>query len=199
MARIKTITICAQCRIEFNCRPSYIAANPNVCCSIKCAAAFRSRNTSERFWSKVEKTETCWNWTGAVRNGGYGSFSALQPDGSWKPRLAHRISYQMEFGTFDESLLVCHTCDNRLCVRPDHLFLGTTQDNMDDMVQKRRQGPRKAKGESHGMAKVTEDDVREIRKLYAEGILDQPTLAARYGVTQVAVSQIVLRKSWRHI
>jgi hypothetical protein len=89
----------------------------------------------DRFWSKVTKTDTCWNWSAGLDSSGYGVIRYLN-----KNKKAHRVSYLMEYGDFDESLLVLHKCDTPSCVRPDHLFLGSQSDNMTDMVVKGRHG-----------------------------------------------------------
>lgn len=90
--------------------------------------------TEARFWSKVSKSEGCWEWTAALRSG-YGVFYA---DG--RLHRAHRVSWEIANGPIAEGLLVCHRCDNRRCVRPDHLFLGTSTDNNRDMTEKGRHG-----------------------------------------------------------
>jgi hypothetical protein len=90
----------------------------------------------ERFWSKVNKTETCWNWTAAIRgNSGYGAFKL-------KGRVisAHRVSYELAFGAIDREACVLHKCDNKLCVKPNDLFLGSKEDNVKDMDAKGRRG-----------------------------------------------------------
>jgi hypothetical protein len=88
----------------------------------------------DRFLAKVRKTDTCWLWLGSLSKKGYG-VAYLPPK---KPVRAHRLSYFLEYGSFDESLMVLHKCDVRACVRPDHLFLGNAMTNNKDMEKKGR-------------------------------------------------------------
>lgn len=87
----------------------------------------------ESFWSKVDKTETCWLWTKSKYRHGYGCFCAMGTR-----HKAHRVSYEIAYGKIKDGLFVCHKCDNPSCVNPDHLFLGTHKDNALDMVNKGR-------------------------------------------------------------
>ena len=144
----------------------------------------------ERFEQKVELIPftTCHWWAGGLDTHGYGQFSV---DG--KANLAHRVSYELYKGAVTDGLQVLHTCDQPLCVNPDHLFLGTHQDNMDDKVKKGRQSA--LIGERNPKAVLTEGDVREIR---ASG-KSQKDLANEYGVGQTAISRVLLRQSWKHV
>lgn len=90
----------------------------------------------DRFYQKVQKTESCWLWKGALTSRGYGSLG----DGAGKKISAHRYSYILHRGEIPEGLIVCHTCDVRECVNPDHLWVGTYKDNVNDMFAKNRQG-----------------------------------------------------------
>lgn len=90
-----------------------------------------------RFWTKVQKSDACWEWTGAVTRAGYGHFAWYEND-QHRQGGAHRYSWMLAFGHIPEAMLVCHRCDNRRCVRPEHLFLGTFTDNEHDKIAKGR-------------------------------------------------------------
>lgn len=96
--------------------------------------AHKSRPLPERFWSKVEKTDACWLWRGGVKPNGYGRFVI----GHSTQVYAHRFAWELTNGAVADGLFVCHHCDTPLCVRPDHLFLGTHTENMRDMLAKGR-------------------------------------------------------------
>jgi len=151
----------------------------------------------DRFWKYVQKSDGCWLWTGATTNGGYGVIQS----GPRPARIvrAHRLSYEMHFGPFDESLDVCHRCDNPRCVRPDHLFVGTAKTNVADMVAKGRASSGGVRGERHGRAKLTEAQVLAIRAAYASGTTSQRQLARDYAVDRGTIRFIVMRKHWTHV
>lgn len=149
----------------------------------------KNTNVNARFWSKVNKTNSCWEWT-ASKDHGYGRFWL---DGH--NLLSHRFSYSLINGPISRSQVVCHKCDNPSCVNPDHLFLGTRDDNMTDMVSKGRS----AKGILNGNRKLTEQEVLEIRNLYATTNITYAELARRYNVDKTNIPPIVKRETWKHI
>ncbi len=140
-----------------------------------------------RFLSRVypEPNTGCWLWGGAFDKDGYGNFSLNR-----KPVRAHRLSYQIFKGDTGNNL-VLHTCDVACCVNPDHLFLGTHQDNIDDKVRKNRC----AKGERSGNAKLNETQVREIR-LSNDSLRK---LGKKYNVDKALIMHVKKRNIWKHI
>ena len=150
------------------------------------------------FWTKVSapSPDECWEWTAGRDANGYGSF--WLPD---KKRMvvAHRAAYAELVGSIPTDMCVLHTCDNRTCVNPAHLFLGTRLDNNRDRAAKRRNSSDKRRGSDNGLAKLTDVDVVEIRRLYSSGRLSQQTIACMFRVSQTTVSSIVLRKTWTHV
>lgn len=165
----------------------------------------RRRPIDERFWEKVEKTDGCWLWTAGRFGTGYGEFSIDS-----RPAKAHRVAWELTNGPIPVGLIVCHHCDNRICVRPDHLFLGTVADNSADMVAKHRgrggrppgyrRGPNETilRGARNPTAVLDEVKVAEIRLRLAAGERGL-YLAREFGVSASAVSLIKRGKKWRHV
>ena len=157
----------------------------------------------ERFWRKVDKSlglgpnGDCWLWLGGVAGLGYGSIGLGSRD--MGRDYVHRVSWVLENGLIAEDLFVLHTCDVRLCVTPDHLWLGTQKDNMQDMLMKGRGRAGGPSGEKHGMSKLTDEKVRTIRSRYAAGSVSQEVLADEFGVSQSTVSRVLLSECWKHI
>lgn len=145
----------------------------------------------EKFWShvKIEGPDDCWLWTGCLLGGGYGGFRVKA-----KTVRAHRQSWILTHGEIPDGLYVLHKCDNRKCVNPDHLFLGTQQDNMDDMTLKGRQ----AKGESNGEAKLTAAQITQIRHYHKCGN-SQRTIARLFGVNQRTIGGVIRHETWGHV
>ena len=163
----------------------------------------------ERFWAKVRKTDECWEWIGSKNPKGYGLIRAGVNHPWFRKRrmMAHRLSYELAFGEFDQELCVLHHCDNPSCVRPSHLFLGTQADNIRDKCSKDRQArgashgththPKSiARGERQGSHKLSRIQVREIREAHAKG-QTQISLAKAYDVSRPCIAGIVYRKQWR--
>ena len=143
------------------------------------------KTVEERFWAKVSKKgrDDCWKWAGSKMTAGYGEISiGLKLVGS------HRVSWELHNGPIPDGLWVLHACDNRSCVNPEHLFLGTQQDNTDDMMQKGR----------HGRAKLSKEEVLKIRA-QCKGGVSRNVLAERYGVSRWTIKDIALGYSWTHV
>lgn len=150
--------------------------------------------TAYRFWRRVRKGDGCWEWTGALARGGYGLFKSNHI----QTRRAHRVAWILTNGPIPDGLDVCHSCDNRLCVRPDHLWLGTRADNNADMQQKRRAigAHGNVWGENASWHKLTWEDVDEIRRLHLAGA-SQRELARRYPVSRPRIRKILNGQAWR--
>ena len=144
---------------------------------------------NERFWSKVKKgsDNECWLWQGALTKNGYGNFSNGEGN-----VYAHRYSYFLYHGCYPQVTL--HQCDNRRCVNPAHLISGTLQDNINDMVNKGRS----CFGTKNGMVRWTEQDIKDIRRLCNDG-MSQSKVAHLYETTQPVISNIILKKRWKHL
>lgn len=156
----------------------------------------------ERFWRNVDKNKKsgCWEWTGSKFRTGYGSFA--KPDRKRGAAYAHRLSWEIHNGEIPDhnsqhGICVCHHCDNRSCVNPQHLFLGTQKDNMRDMKMKGRSGA--PNGVDAGGAKLTEDDVLNIRRMSSTGQYTHEEISRGFSVGPRMISHIVKRKNWKHI
>lgn len=137
----------------------------------------------------VDRSGGCWLWTGALYPSGYGQF--------WlggRNMTAHRASYLMFIGPLGPREVVCHRCDVKGCVRPEHLFSGSQADNITDKTAKGRQ----AKGSSHGMTYLDEPRVAMIKALYRKGH-SQASIGRAFGVSRNVVWAIVHGKVWTHV
>lgn len=146
----------------------------------------------QRFWAKVQKTEACWLWTAGTRNG-YGRYSLGSK--SEGVQSAHRFSYELHKGKIPLGLYVCHTCDNKLCVNPDHLYAGSAKDNMKDSVERNRLNP--AKGSRNGQSVLTEEEVTRLRAQIPKGAAAKQKLAEEYGVSLSTIYKIAQQRRWR--
>lgn len=142
-----------------------------------------------RFWEKVNKTEDCWEWQGFVDNMGYGRFN--EQGNSF---TTHRASWEFTNGRITGGLWVLHKCDNRRCVRPEHLFLGTPLENIADMLGKKRHytGPHPWK------SPLVAAQVVEIRKLRGDGT-PAKDIATKFGVSTTCIYDVIHRRSWAHV
>lgn len=148
------------------------------------------KSIEDRFREKfAENPSNCWVWFGAKNQWGYGQFRIGN-----KMIQAHRVSYTLYVGEIPDGIFVCHTCDNRACVNPNHLFLGTPKDNMVDMINKGRK--RWLSGEQAPQSKLSSEDVVKIRQLYSTGNYYQKDLAKMFGVRQQQISRIIHNLRW---
>lgn len=196
-------------------------------CGYVCARNARPAppSTEELYWRKVDTTpnaDGCQLWTGGVDGSGYGQFAVKRVGVK-----AHRYAYELAYGPIPDGMMVLHKCPGggtRRCVNPQHLKLGTHIENMQDMVQHGRQATgddtgsrlyperlahgkkngawtrpeRRRRGESSGMAKLTEQAVRDIRQRKTQGDT-LVTIAADYGVSFSTIARIVRRQTWQHV
>lgn len=152
----------------------------------------------QRFWDKVDiKTENeCWNWKASTRGHSthdYGRFYFR------KTRIqSHRVAWIISFGEIPIGLKVCHKCDNPKCVNPNHLFLGTQEDNMKDCKKKGRTGQNLTCGTTRYNAKVNDQKVKIIRAMFDNGYTNKG-LSKMFEIAPSTICDIVKRRTWRHI
>lgn len=181
---------CLNCGVEFRAKYQWEARRHQLHCGKACYRAYQNRLEHRQpiFWAQVDKTPSCWLWTGWKLNSGYGETTIRG-----RKITAHRLAYTWAYGQIPKGKLLMHTCDTPLCVRPDHLRIGTDADNrLDAMVKLRHQY-----GEKHAKAILTDALVTEIRAL--KGKLPQREIAARYGVSQSSIGHIMTGRTWRHL
>lgn len=215
MARVMIELICHGCGIKFERYKGHYNANlkkgetrfyHDIVCwrentkelAIKNSVQTRSDNWFINFFELIDKriglgpNGDCWEWRGTVNSvHGYGYIRIKGHN-----YRAHRVSYMiLTSKVIDDGMILMHSCDNKICVNPDHLSEGTYKENMEDASKKGRM----VHGEAVHSAKLTEDKVREIRLKYTPRKYSFQRLAEDYGVTQNAIRELILRKTWRHV
>lgn len=138
--------------------------------------------------------DECWEWQASLDGSGYGQTHCDYPIRHVK---AHRVAYFLENGQIPDHLCVCHRCDNRKCVNPSHLFLGSYAENSADMVAKNRSF--RPRGELQGSSKLKAHQILEIREIYSKGGISQRNLGIKYGVSQGTIYDITKRLKWKHV
>lgn len=149
------------------------------------------RVDDSKFWAQVDQSNACWLWLGRKTDLGYGWITRKKVFKS--PLPAHRYAWYLHTGEIPTRWqFVCHSCDNPSCVNPRHLFLGTPQANNADRDAKGRG----IFGEKHWAAKLSEENVREIRKSTGIGVR---ALGRKYGIGHRAILDVLQRKKWKHV
>lgn len=155
-----------------------------------------TKQTEINFMRFVDKKspDECWEWKGGIKENGRGHFS-VRNGKEFKNWQAHRMMWTLTYGEIPPGLMVCHHCDNGKCVNPNHLFLGTQQDNINDMMSKGRK--RTLRGEADPKSKLKQKQVDEIREKYVPYIYSQFKLAREYHVSRSTIEAILHRENWK--
>jgi hypothetical protein len=156
---------------------------------------------ADRFWAKVDREGPllrpelgkCWVWTASTNQWGYGQFNAREHQCT----LAHRFAWRLSFGDAKE-MCVLHKCDNPRCVNPDHLFLGTRTENAADKVRKHRQSRISLPGSRNPIAKLSEEQVTQMRALARSGV-SGAELGRRFSVSKSTACRAIRGALWRHV
>lgn len=158
---------------------------------------FRELSTDDWFEQQLDKKDSgCWEWLRCKSQKGYGQFRY-----NGKTTFTHRYVLEKKIGRpIQKGYMACHSCHNRACCNPDHIREGTAKENTKDMLDAKRQAPKEVTarhGENHGMSKLSNADVFEIRSL--KGIISVHQIAKKFNISASAISNIHLRKTWTHI
>lgn len=148
----------------------------------------------ERFWRWVDRSggrNACWNWTGSVGREGYGKFHLIKP---FRSVGSHRVSWELTNGVIPDGLFVLHHCDNRLCVNPAHLFLGTNSDNMQDAIMK---GKKPGVPSEPYRIKLSLEMANEIRTMWISGKWTKRGLAKHFGICPRHIRNVLNNEVWR--
>lgn len=190
-------------KYEGKCNVCRVCGNPcdyrnNICQT--CTTAERTQPLDKRIRDKslIDPLTGCWNFTGSIINSGYGRISAGKPS---KYMTAHRASWEAFKGPIPAGIQVLHHCDNKICVNPDHLFLGNQKDNMQDMLHKGRgnsKGQRPSRwGQKHPMARLTDEQVSKLRLRIGNGE-NRRLLAKEYGISYIYLNAVCAGRKRKH-
>lgn len=189
----KIIKTCQFCGKQYQSSQYGQRALNQKYCGTSCKSKGKISLASELFEKRFDRTEGCWEWKGNVNSAGYGRIAFQN-----KRQLAHRVAFFLAFPDKGRQLkdqCVLHKCDNRRCVNPSHLFLGSrAQNNLDKMDKQRH-----PKGETSHLSKLTEAQVLEIRRMFVESKMSYSELGRRFNTSRKNVKYIVDRVTWVHI
>jgi hypothetical protein len=187
---------CKKCGHKWKSRTK----SPLHCPNVKCQCFYwkdgiprksgRKLNSVTTFQRLIDKSGDCWVWKGSVNHANYGMYKF-----NGKFRLAHRLSYEIHIGSIPSGMLVCHKCDNPSCVNPDHLFLGTQKDNINDCVAKGRN----AIGNKNWNTKLDEEKVLMIRGSDFSKLGSKAEMARSLGISQTALNYVLSGRNWAHV
>ena len=184
--------ICQHCHETF-LNPN--VSRPPIYCSPQCDGDRKRLDRDKALWERIDQSggpDACWIWKGAKSPLGYGRLK-IQTKYKVKVWSPHRLAYELTYSPIPPDLIVCHRCDVPSCCNPKHLFLGTYKDNTHDAYLKGRL----IKGSKQVNAKLTEEQVAQIRTMRASMTLK--VIAERFNISISSVSQIALRKQWKHV
>lgn len=186
---------CTGCAQRFLRYPSLISSVPF--CTVRCYRSWCERKAIEHFWEQVHKTETCWLWTGKSMPGKWKYGCVKFHVKGQRVYMAHQASWVITYDVIPEEQNVLHQCDTPPCVRPEHLFLGSSKENAQDAMSKGRFIflPRRT-GENVNTAKLTWTQIDEIRLMFQEG-MTQKVIAPHFRVHPSTISYIVRCKTWK--
>lgn len=198
---MKQVLICQVCGVEFTPRKTNTNRD-RPCCTRKCGYKYRSirrkekasqRHIGDRFWPQVAvgASHECWEWQFHRDKANYGRFKIGQ-----RSERAHRVAYQLAKGEIPTGLVVRHTCDNPPCCNPNHLLIGTVQDNNQDCVERGRFRLTPMYGSEHPRAIITEEQVLKVRALRDSGVRAKE-IAAMFNISISSVYAIGTGRSWK--